>query len=289
MDTFRSLFCTRRNLQVKTITSSQLIARLNIFLLVLFSVYSAECNAHDFWLAAHGKTSPGNTVSISARAGSEWPGKQVVRSEGMVEYFKLFYGNGSQWDDINGHDNSFVFGHYKVKENATQMALLKTNNYELNLPAEEFNQYLEEEDLQEAIDYRKNNNLTETESFELFSRIAKIYPRVVDDSSLNKTYNLPFEITLANISSEENTKSHIQVMLSKANKPVINKRIKAFCQGSEKLYYSKTNDKGLATFEIDKQGVWTFSSVELIHLYHGSYQWQSIWTSLTLTLPVHNK
>lgn len=252
-----------------------------VTLLLSFSLTTAY--GHDFWLEAHGKDVANSVISVSARVGPGWPGKQSIRLENMIDSLQLFLGNGKS-QSLDGRDNSYVFGHYNSKKESTELVVLQTKNFLLQLPASEFNQYLEDEGLKEAALYRKKYNLTSQDSVELFHRIAKIYPLIIEDRSFNRILNLSFEISLITNPITYEVNDSFLVKVTTNGRPVIAKQIKAQNKNNKKIYITETDSNGIAEFKLDKTGIWLFSSVDIQQLYHGEAQWESTWTSLVLTL-----
>lgn len=254
------------------------------YLIAMFFIISINtAYAHDFWLEAHGKKSKNSITSISARVGPGWPGKQSVRLDNMVDSLQLFLGN-DKGKNIDGRDNSYVFGHYNSEKKSTELVVLQTKNFVLKLPAFEFNQYLDEEGLKEAVQYRKKYNLMSQDSTELFHRIAKIYPNIIKDNSFNRILNLSFEISLVTDPLTYKIKSPFILKITTNGRPIANKQIKAQNKDSTKIFLTETDDNGIAIFNLNEPGQWLFSSVNLQQLYHGEAQWQSTWSSLVLTI-----
>lgn len=253
---------------------------------LLFAVMLTPfANAHEFWLESHGASTPGSTIAISARVGSEWPGEQSVRLPGMIDELTVFYGNEPTGDALQGRDNTRVFGHYKVKKDTTQTVILTTNNFSLTLPAEEFNDYLVEEGLDDALELRRQNQLMDSDSHEVFSRIAKFIVPVAGDKAHQKIFNLPLEISLISNPVAFDVKQPFSIKATDSGRPLAHVQIKAQLQNTQHpTLIAQTNEEGIATFILPQLGVWRFSVVSIQLINYGDIQWKSTWSSTTLTI-----
>lgn len=248
-------------------------------------LFSLNSNAHEFWIVPHGKTSLGSTVSISARVGAEWPGSQVIKLPDMVESLSLFYGNSSEENNINSRDNSYVFGHYRVNKTGTQTIILTTRNFELKLSANEFNEYLKEEGLENVLNDRIINKQNTIDSHEIYSRIAKSIVYIGKDDAYKRNFGLPLEISIASEIKPKNQTYKITLKITKNNHLLVNQLIKAQLQDKEtKIKESRSDENGLVSFDLPCKGFWRFSTVSIQPVINGDIQWKSTWSSTTIKL-----
>jgi hypothetical protein len=249
---------------------------------MLIVFFSQIIYPHEFWMVSHGKPQVGNSISISARVGETWPGEQVIRYPNMINALKVYYGFEKEGTPLSGRDNTHVFGHYKIKKPDTQTVVLETQSFQLMLSGKEFNQYLEEEGLDEALALRRKNNLLDTPTRELFSRISKSHVHIGKDNAYMRVFGLPLEIT---IKSNLQQRTKTELLITSNGRPVENQMIKAqLKEAHTKNLIARTNKQGVAVFDLSKTGVWRLSTVSIQPLNNGNIQWRSIWSSTTIEL-----
>ena len=161
-----------------------------------------------------------------------------------------------------------------------------SHNTFIELDSAKFNAYLQEDGLQDAIEYRAAHNESKLGGREFYQRNVKTLIQVGDKltSTFRKQTSLPMDIV-----PEENPYSlrdgeKMKVKLFFEQKPLANTLVKVWHRNNEQTVKRdlRTNEKGEIEFPVFVYGRWMISAVKMIRLEEDAKaDWQSYWGSLT--------
>ncbi|MFV0575959.1 MAG: DUF4198 domain-containing protein [Vibrio sp.] len=254
------------------------------FVAVLLS-FSQWVSAHEFWIVAHdAETKTDQKVLFEVRTGSGWPGEQTARITNLIDTFKAWDQQGEY--EVAGHDGTLVFGHINPRISGATIVSLRTNPAQLSLPADEFEQYLEEEGLTKIIQTRADNGESSLPDLEYFSRAAKSLI-IVDGKSagFDHKMGLPLELIPHTDPVTYHANQPFKLQLLSNGSPLADTQIKAQTKSHpDILLVARTDKDGNVEFQLPNSGDWVFSAVDMARADIPDVDWQSIWASLSLKI-----
>jgi uncharacterized GH25 family protein len=172
-----------------------------------------------------------------------------------------------------------------LDEGTNLVAFNSTNSF-IELEAAKFNDYLKEDGLINAIDYREENNETDSAGREFYQRCAKTLIQVgqVKDKTFSISTGLPVDIIPATNPYQLKTNGELHVKILFMNSPLPNSIIKIWHRINEKTekFELVSDKKGEIHFPVITSGKWMISTVRMERLQNNpEAQWQSYWGSLT--------
>jgi uncharacterized GH25 family protein len=251
-------------------------------LLTLFILLTS----HEFWLQPNKYIyDRGEEINIRFVVGENFKGENWQGDSSRINELVIYYGGVK--DIISPKlfaekGDSLQLQQY---DEGTSMVTYTSNNSFIELDAKDFNAYLEEDGLYDAIAYRKQHNETDSSGYEFYQRSVKTIFQVgnVKDETYKQTTTLPLDITPLSHPYKIPDGDSLTVKIRFKGDPLANTLIKIWNrQGNETLKWSVTSDKnGLAKFPVTTKGEWMMSCVKMIRIYDPHTNWQSYWGSCT--------
>lgn len=252
-------------------------------------IASTASSAHDFWVLPHdAHNMMGNDVLYELRIGPGWPGKRTARLPGLISTFDAWDAEGKR--EVAGHDGALVIGHIKSRVAGAMVTALTTNGARLTLPAQEFEDYLQEEGLSKIIQARSEAGDSGQPGAELFTRYAKTLT-LVDGSSegYDRVLGLERELIAVNDPLHYQPGKPFAVRLLASGKALEGIQVKAELNTLPPTVMKKTTDsRGEVTFVLPKGGEWLFSAVDMVPEEGADADWHSMWASLTVPVDGEN-
>jgi uncharacterized GH25 family protein len=252
------------------------------FITALLVLCVISVSAHEFWLQP-GKFiyKKGETANIKFKVGENWAGNRSKIN------FLTFYNNETTKDianlisDNNGDSLQLI-----LLDEGTAMVAYNGLNSFIELQAEKFNDYLKEDGLKDAIEYRRQHNETDSMSHEFYQRSVKTILQVGKkyDNTYSLTTKLPVDIIPLKHPYEVKNKQEINFKVLFQQKPLANHLIKIWHRINNKtIFLEKISDEnGEIKFTVTTKGKWMVSTVQMIRLQkENNSQWQSYWGSCT--------
>ncbi|HAV1788624.1 TPA: DUF4198 domain-containing protein [Enterobacter hormaechei subsp. xiangfangensis] len=256
-----------------------------LFLSAIFALCIRNAAAHDFWILPHNSLSQqNNDVFFELRIGPGWPGKQTPRLAGLIATFDAWDNVGKM--KVEGHDGALVIGHLKTRTPGTTIAALTTHGAKITLPADEFEEYLEDEGLHKISQQRHDNGESSQPGSELFFRCAKALIFVDNQSTgFDKVLGLERELVPLTEPLHYIPGTPFTVKLLSSSKPLQGIQIKAELNTSPPtVIRAVTDTDGLVKFILPTTGEWLFSAVDMETSPIDDADWKSVWASLTLPI-----
>jgi uncharacterized GH25 family protein len=205
---------------------------------------------------------------------------------GKAERFTVYF-RGTP-DNITGNISATEAGdslQLALFDEGTTLLAFQSANKFIQLDSAKFNEYLEEDGLTEAIQYRNNHQETDSAGREYYQRSVKTIVQVgAGKENISHPTFLPLDIIpLANPYHLAGGQSlTVKVLFQK--KPLPNQLVKVWQRinnTTTKTDYT-TNEKGEINFPIQARGKWMVSTVEMQRLENDPVaNWQSFWGSCT--------
>ena len=255
---------------------------LSLYLLIVFPLPASE-----FWLQPEKFISRrGETINVRFWIGKKFNGHNWRGNSSRVRSLRVYM--ASSRDDLSSNLSEQLGDSLQLAifDEGTAMITFNSTNTYTETEASEFNEYLKEDALQNAIEYREVNGETGMAGKEFYQRSVKTLIQVgsKSNSCYRQITDLPLDIIpLANpYTLRNNQRLRVKVLFK--NKPLANHCFKLWhrTKNSTRLQDVSTNASGETSFRVQKRGKWMLSTVAMNRLDDDSRaDWQSYWGSLT--------
>jgi uncharacterized GH25 family protein len=258
-----------------------------ISLAFLLLTFISPLLAHEFWLNPskfiYKRT---EAVNIRFLVGEDFDGENWKGNNERIKSLKLYYGGVS--DDLTPvvTDATGDSIEYVMIDEGTNLIAFNSNNSFIELEPSKFEDYLKEDGLTNAIEYRKKNNETGCNGREFYQRCAKTIIQVGDvkDRTFAIATSLPVDIIPSVNPYELNNKQLLRANIYYKNEPMPNALVKVWHRTNNKTEKRDltTDAKGEIVFPVTTKGKWMISTVKMERLKDNPIaDWQSYWGSLT--------
>lgn len=172
----------------------------------------------------------------------------------------------------------------KFTEEGTHLIAMQSTFASIELDAEKFNAYLEEDGLDDVIELRKKNNATGKSAKERYARYGKLLVQTgskTDDTFKKKIGHRLEIIPLANPYQLKNG-DYLSCQILFDGKPAAHQLVKVWNKigNSTILQNAYSENDGTIKFPISSKGPWMVSTVKMIVSEKPEADWQSMWASL---------
>jgi uncharacterized GH25 family protein len=263
------------------------------YLLILLLVLPAL--AHEFWLEPQQYIfSRTDEINIRFKAGEAFTGDNWKGSREKITELKLFYADivDDLTDAISEDEGDSL--QFSIHEEGTALVTFNNTNSFIELEAEKFNAYLLEDGLQSAIDYRKQNNETDSIGREFYQRSVKTILQVgaLKTEVYKKQTALPVDIIPLSHPYKLSNGDTLKVKVLFRGEALPNIKIRTWHKLLGKVTDTSfiSNAKGEISFPVNTTGEWMLSCIIMIRLINDpKAQWQSYWGSVTWGYTGKNK
>jgi uncharacterized GH25 family protein len=156
------------------------------------------------------------------------------------------------------------------------------------MEAEEFNEYLEEDGLDDILNERKKLNQLNKPSREDYTRFAKVFFQVGNrrDETYKKQAGLRYEIIPDQNPYDLKVGDHFQCKVYYEGKPAPHVLVKVWSKINTTTFLQNiyTEKDGSIRFPISTVGPWMISSVKMIHADNPKADYHSLWASLVFEI-----
>ena len=258
-----------------------------IFLLLLFIAILTSLTAHEFWLSPQKFIyTRGEKINVRFFVGKNFEGENWKGNNEKIQSLKIFYGGVD--DDLSKYISNQPGDSLTLTmlDEGTNLITYNSKNTFIEIPADKFNEYLTEDGLTDAIDYRKKNNETDSAGREFYQRCAKTIIQVgsIKTKTFSEDSDLPLEIIPVSNPYQLKLKDTFHVKLFFQKEPLKNSLVKIWHRENKNSITIEltTDENGTISFPVKTSGNWMISTVKMIRLENDpKVQWQSYWGSLT--------
>jgi len=272
--------------------SASMFRRLGVLVVAAIALSRAPLFAHDLWIEPTTfSPEPGQIVGVRLRVGHILlMSDPLPRDAALVNQFVVEDAAGRK--PVYGRDGADPAGLLRVATPGLLVIGYRSNPSAIELAADKFNQYLQEEGLDAVAALRARRNETGTSARELFSRCAKSLVLSGSPSEAQGDRLLGFTLELV---AEQNPYARragedLPVRLTYENRPLAGALVVAMnrLHPSEKLA-ARTDSDGRVRFQLRPGGMWLVKAVHMVPAPAGANaQWESFWASLTFELRTTN-
>jgi uncharacterized GH25 family protein len=262
--------------------------KLKSFFLSLLFIAVLPVLAHEFWLEPQQYIfSRGEEINIRFKVGESFGGDNWKGNREKVNFLNLYYGDVVD-SSLNQHiseekGDSLQFSMF---EESTVMVVFNNVNTFIELDSKQFLEYLTEDGLTNAIDYRKEHNETDSIGREWYQRSVKTILQVGTNKTdiYKKQTSLPLDIIPLSHPYAVAAKQTMKMKVLFNKQPLPNQKVRVWHKMpggvTDSSYVS--NENGEVTFTVEPKGEWMVSCVNMVRLNNDpKAQWQSYWGSCT--------
>jgi uncharacterized GH25 family protein len=243
---------------------------------------------HEFWIQPNKFIyKRGETINIKFLVGENFKGENWNGDKDKINNLNLYFDDVSDKkldDDLTMNKGDSL--QIALLDEGTTMVTLNTKNSFIDLEAAKFNEYLQEDGLMGALEYRQKNGDTLKNGTEYSQRSVKTIFQVGNKmtNAFKQQTDLPVDIILSdnpyNVGKDGNFKVKIFFQGEKLKHAMVKVWHKLDDKVTEKDY--TTDDDGEIKFFLATEGEWMVSCVKMIKLENDrKADWQSYSGSLT--------
>lgn len=247
--------------------------------------------SHEFWLAPNQfRLKLGQTVQLDMLVGEDFHGEmwgaRIKRTQSVSHYF------GKEKEDLTAQalatDSTAI--EFKCKKAGTHLLAMRSNNSFIELEAEKFNAYLEEDGIENILALREKQNQLDKPSREFYQRCAKTLLQVGQKTDNTYAINcgMPLEIMPLQNPYRLKVGDKLSVKILFEGKPLPDAVVRSWQKADETKTNQgrfRTNAQGIAEIELNAKGFWMISLVRMVETTDKSQaDYQSYWGSLTFEM-----
>ena len=259
-------------------------------MLVLFSARFAA--AHDYWIeASNFWLQPGDRALFYLRVGEYLAGQPATFSLGRIVRFHI--DNASRRFEVLPLQRDPA-GMARLQDSGLQVVSFENTPTYLELPAEQFNSYLQAEGLAGILSARQEAGTSDQPGKEAYSRCAKSLlwvdgdqPAAGDSTFHNKPVGLTLELLPETNPYQMTAPTPLTVRLLYEGRPVTGVLVMALNQSApNEVQRAQSGPDGRAEFNLRRAGLWLVKAVHMVPAAAPAPEdWRSYWASLTFELP----
>ncbi len=245
--------------------------------------------AHEFWLqTGKYRYQVGEELQVAFMVGENFQGEPWDLNRHKVERLEIHTGATVKRLEKQVVQSKTKNLTYKFDREGTHLVALESNFATIELPAETFNKYLEEDGLENIMEERKRAGRMNEGAKEFYKRYAKLIVQCGAklDESYRRSAGFRYEIfPLANPAAlKPGDYLDCQVMWEK--KPAANVMVKVWSHVGNRIFLQNiyTEKDGTIRFPISSPGPWMVSSVKMIPSEQAGADYQSQWASLVFEI-----
>jgi uncharacterized GH25 family protein len=271
-----------------------MMRRVAAVLAALLIIDALAADAHEYWLSPSSyRPTPGAAVEVGALVGTGFRGERrpyastrarrfVARGRGEQDLRPAAVHGDLTWARITPRDAGGVMIGY-VSDFAT-----------IELPAEEFDAYLEEEGLDDARAARRRLGAAAGPGRERYGRCPKAWIAGSDSGRATRPLGLPLELVPL---ADPTAAASLRVRVLYRGKPLGGALVRAWRQdlaagatprdGAARdsvglTCEARTDRSGVALLPVERPGEWLVSTVHMVACRDRAIaDWESLWASLT--------
>lgn len=258
-----------------------------IFLAITFFAIITSLLAHEFWLSPNKFIyKRGDKINIRFFVGENFDGLNWNGNKENVHSLKLYYGGVN--DDLSKYISELTGDSLELTmlDEGTNLITFNSTNRFIEIEAPKFQEYLHEDGLYNAIEYRIENNEMDSMGKELYQRCAKTLIQVglKKDNTSSLATELPLDIIPYTNPYMLRHKDSLKVKILFFDQPVSKSLVKIWYREKGKTIKTDliSDEAGNIKFPANNSGKWMVSIVKMIRLENDpDAQWQSYWGTLT--------
>jgi len=241
--------------------------------------------AHEFWLQPEKfRYKVGEEVVIDFLVGENFSGEPWDLTKHKVQLAQVVsaYGKKDLKKTVKPSKGSNLT--YKLANEGTHLFSLTSNTAYIELDAEKFNAYLEEDGLDDISALRKKNHQNNKPSRENYTRYAKLLVQSGNKTDDVYKRKVGFKVEIIPLANPYKLKSgdYLECEILYEGKPLPHQLVKVWSFIGSRAFLQDvyTEDDGRLKFPISNSGPWMVSFVKMIESTQPNVDYESMWASL---------
>jgi uncharacterized GH25 family protein len=260
--------------------------------LALFITFSGTI-AHEFWLSPiNYKIEKGESINVNFYVGEGFVGENWANKVKRLATFVL-YSSKNKETDLTTKAKADTLSHAKVqfKKEGTHLIAMTSLPSFIELEAEKFKAYLEEDGLENILLKRKNEGMENQSAKEFYSRCVKTLIQVGTKTTdiQQKIVGLPLEIIAIENPYNLKIEDTIQFKIFFHGKPLSKGMVKIWNRPSKmskseavKCVNVSPDNEGIVKVKLQNDGEWMISIVQMEEYQNKKEaDYRSYWASFT--------
>jgi uncharacterized GH25 family protein len=259
--------------------------RKQITVSVVLVLVTWVVQAHEFWMYPDKfRFKPGESITVNFQVGENFVGEPWDLKRHRFERLELV--QKTKKSDIRKSVTEGEKDNLKIalKEEGTHMIVMESNEAFISLEAKKFNDYLEEDGLDEPLRIREKTNTLNDSSKEYYSRHTKLLFQVGSktDDTFSKVIGLPIEIVPDRNPYDLKVGNRIAFKILFNGKPLFGAKVRLWNRYNNTTILQNIYSQQDGTIEatISNPGAWMVSVVNMVPSKNPRAQWKSFWGSL---------
>jgi uncharacterized GH25 family protein len=259
--------------------------RKYIAAVIIVALCTLVAQAHEFWLQPQKFFfQVGEKATIGFRVGENFVGEPWDLTKHHIERLQLLHLEQVQDLKTSVVQNDKSNFELPLAAEGTHLVVMQSNNAFIEMEAEKFNAYLEEDGLTEIRFARERSNAMNKPSREFYSRHTKLLLQVgvKRDDTYRKPAGLPIEIVpLKNPYALKKVES-IRFRILWQGKPLFGASVKVWNRFENRTMLQNifTEQDGTLETHLSNSGMWMISVVKMMPSKDKAADYQSYWGSL---------
>lgn len=274
------------------------------FLAFAFLIFSS----HDMFLKLDSYfLQPNSPALIQLYNGTFDKSENVIDRNRMIDVSLVGNGQRTKVDTTQWSEkDSITLLNFTTGEAGTWVAGVSTHPRNIEMNAEDFNEYLEHDGVLDMLKWRKDNNALDKNAIEKYSKHVKTIFQVGDKKTDDWQTILGYPIEFVPLSNPYEAKlgDEFQVKLLWQGEPLKNQLVyigfgnsthshsHSHDEGDEHHHHGssqlRTDANGKLSVKITQEGVWYFRTIHLIHSEEEGLTHESNWSTLTFEIGHHH-
>jgi uncharacterized GH25 family protein len=259
----------------------------SLLAILLLASPAAPAAAHDFWIQPSSFAGPpGATIEVGLYVGDGAQIDEVGRNPELIRRFESVSGQTRR--SVGGYAGAAPAGIARLTEPGLTTLVYQSGHSFIELPAEKFESYLDDEGLEEISVERQRRGESLAPARESYARYCKSLVRVGDATEgRDAEVGLPIEIVAESDPFLWHDSGSLAFRLLFQGEPLAGRLVKLVHLDDPKLRLLGRSDlDGRVAFSPPRGGPWRVVSVHMLPATAGvEGDWESFWASLTFALP----
>ncbi len=257
--------------------------------LVVLFIVAGISDAHEFWLLTKKfQYKVGEEMNVEFMVGENFQGEPWDLSRHKVERLEIHTGVTVKnlMKDVKDAKGKNLT--YKFDREGTHLVALESDYATIELEAQKFNAYLQEDGLEDILDERKHSGREKEGAKEYYKRFAKLIVQCGTklDATFRRSAGFRYEIfPLANPATLKSG-DYLDCRVMWEGKPAPHMMVKVWSHVGNRIFLQNiyTENDGTIRFPISSYGPWMVSSVKMIPSETEGADYQSHWASLVFEI-----
>lgn len=245
--------------------------------------------AHEFWLEpTRFRYKSGETMTVDFRVGENFEGEYWDLTKHRAVSVLMHWGNTvkdltAKVQPSKGKNLSYTFD-----REGTHLLVMQSDDAYIELEAQKFNAYLEEDGLTNVAVERKRTGRESEAGREYFTRYAKLLVQSGNrtDNTFRKEVGLPMEILIDQNPYTTKPGDYLTAQIMFEHKPLAGALVKVWGRYKHTTFLQNiyTEEDGTVRFPVGAPGVWMISAVHMVASEREGADWHSHWASMVFAI-----